>query len=619
MGRLSGMGRMLVALGYLLSAAGIASAQVPNWPQTLGPNTVIGRLNIGSGPAQAIPFGTLTASLFSATAPLAFNKGTSVLSLGYDTNFTSNGSSQLALANCNANTVIAGPSSGSAAEPGCRGLVVADLPAAPSSWFDEAYCSTVGYLIVRFTGQWTCSQSMAMNITWWGASTSNSDNSSYIATVLSNCSGGGKIWIPIGQFKFASPQFLTTSYCVIEGAGEQSQLIYTGTGIGFTLGNGGGGVTQEHLHNFYIGCNAACTAAYQIVNAQYGLVHQGMYFDAGASGTESVLLTSGQSNTYTAASSWTTAATTITLTTTVPAWVIPGTLVYDTTNSEEIGTVLSISGDVITLTAAALSASSGSSDSLRIGGINTGGTACSGCRGVYGAYFLNGTTFLGTGSTYYAYLNPENTGYVQYITFEDCEGQSAPNYAIYGTGAWNITVRHCHLERDSAESEPQLHFDTATGLYILWNYCEDTSNHPWLELGQSIVKLQVIGNDCALNQGGSSNSNATFINYTGSGTAPDNVTLFANRVAWSGTVGDVINLGGATNVWQEQFILGGTGSATYGFYSSASATTVHAGRIDNANSGTITTVSAIAVPVACSSGISASTGESDGYGAVIHC
>jgi hypothetical protein len=46
-----------------------AAAQVPQFPQTLQPNTVVGRLGIGPGPAQAIPFALLAPNLFNQ--PLA--------------------------------------------------------------------------------------------------------------------------------------------------------------------------------------------------------------------------------------------------------------------------------------------------------------------------------------------------------------------------------------------------------------------------------------------------------------------------------------------------------------------------------------------------------------------
>ena len=72
----------------------------------------------------------------------------------------------------------------------------------------------------------------------------------------------------------------------------------------------------------------------------------------------------------TASGTWTTASTTITLSATAPAWLTAlgtngsGVSVYDTTNSQFIGTVSSVSGTTVTLTAAAAHASSGAADAL---------------------------------------------------------------------------------------------------------------------------------------------------------------------------------------------------------------------------------------------------------------
>lgn len=51
----------LALLGLLLAFP--AAAQVPNFPTTLPANSVVGRLGIGTGPAQAIPFANLIAAL----------------------------------------------------------------------------------------------------------------------------------------------------------------------------------------------------------------------------------------------------------------------------------------------------------------------------------------------------------------------------------------------------------------------------------------------------------------------------------------------------------------------------------------------------------------------------
>lgn len=69
------------------------------------------------------------------------------------------------------------------------------------------------------------------------------------------------------------------------------------------------------------------------------------------------------SGTVAATASWTTATPNITMTSN-PGWVVPGMNVYDTTNSQQIGTVLTYSSTALVLTANAAHASSGSTDNL---------------------------------------------------------------------------------------------------------------------------------------------------------------------------------------------------------------------------------------------------------------
>lgn len=64
-----------------------------------------------------------------------------------------------------------------------------------------------------------------------------------------------------------------------------------------------------------------------------------------------------------ATASFTTASPNITMTTN-PGWVVPGMNVYDSTNSQQIGTVSTYVGTALVLTANAAHASSGSTDSL---------------------------------------------------------------------------------------------------------------------------------------------------------------------------------------------------------------------------------------------------------------
>ena len=64
------MKKHLLALAALAFATPVL-AQVPSFPQTLPANTVVGRLGIGPGPSQAIPFAVLTSNLFGSLCTTA--------------------------------------------------------------------------------------------------------------------------------------------------------------------------------------------------------------------------------------------------------------------------------------------------------------------------------------------------------------------------------------------------------------------------------------------------------------------------------------------------------------------------------------------------------------------
>jgi hypothetical protein len=82
------------------------------------------------------------------------------------------------------------------------GTSAAPIGTDPSTWFDSAYCNTIGYLIVRTTGAWTCSKSIAANPVWWGADPSGvSDSTSALNSALA---ASTSIEFPAGKFLFNS-------------------------------------------------------------------------------------------------------------------------------------------------------------------------------------------------------------------------------------------------------------------------------------------------------------------------------------------------------------------------------------------------------------------------------
>jgi hypothetical protein len=93
-----------------------------------------------------------------------------------------------------------------------------------STWLDHAYCSTVGYVLVRLTGAWTCSNNQPVNARWLGAIGDGITNDN---TALQSCitiAQGlhGSCYIPAGKYAFTSAALGITSHVNIYGDGVQS-------------------------------------------------------------------------------------------------------------------------------------------------------------------------------------------------------------------------------------------------------------------------------------------------------------------------------------------------------------------------------------------------------------
>jgi hypothetical protein len=103
--------------------------------------------------------------------------------------------------------------------PGSGGSAV---PTAPSTWFDNAYCSTIGFLIVRFTSQWNCDSSIPGSVKWWGATGNGStDDTTAIQNAITAMQAiGGTVYFPQGCYKVTTG--LTASgHIKLSGAGSQ--------------------------------------------------------------------------------------------------------------------------------------------------------------------------------------------------------------------------------------------------------------------------------------------------------------------------------------------------------------------------------------------------------------
>ncbi len=104
-----------------------AVAQNPQFPQTLPPNTVVGRSGISAGPAQAIPFAALTPGLLAAASgdfACTLSPSTCTINAGVVGNSK--------LANMAANTIKCNPTGSSAVSQDCISPVVTSLIASTS-------------------------------------------------------------------------------------------------------------------------------------------------------------------------------------------------------------------------------------------------------------------------------------------------------------------------------------------------------------------------------------------------------------------------------------------------------------------------------------------------------
>ena len=179
-------------VGALLTAAAFPAHAQNAWPN-LPANTVLGRLAIGTGPAQAIPFATLAAQL--------------------------NGS-----ISATANQIPVYPGNGTNAVPTTIG--------GSGGLFDAICSSTIGQIWVRLSSGWGCTSLGYANPVWWGADPSGTNDSTTAlnSTFSALPSGGGQIAFPAGKFKFNSTVTMTManalSSLTLQGAGQDATILY---------------------------------------------------------------------------------------------------------------------------------------------------------------------------------------------------------------------------------------------------------------------------------------------------------------------------------------------------------------------------------------------------------
>lgn len=113
-----------------------------------------------------------------------------------------------------------------------------------TSWFDQAYCSTVGWLVARTTSAWVCSQGIPVNVEWFNILPGNSasTNSTNFASLLTGA-GKAQFLFPHDGYSFNTSFILTVSQsitCAYRGDPTVSaNLIQSATGTDLLLWRGG--------------------------------------------------------------------------------------------------------------------------------------------------------------------------------------------------------------------------------------------------------------------------------------------------------------------------------------------------------------------------------------------
>ncbi|WP_442755602.1 glycosyl hydrolase family 28-related protein [Methylocystis sp. JAN1] len=129
------------------------------------------------------------------------------------------------------------------ASAAANGVNAAGGVAATATWFDNAYCNTVGRIVVRASGAWICAASLPIDPVWFGAdSTGVADSSAAIQSALTAAAAGvngGAIRFPCGSYKVGTALSVTIparGRLSIIGASETCARIWvTGAIAGLTL------------------------------------------------------------------------------------------------------------------------------------------------------------------------------------------------------------------------------------------------------------------------------------------------------------------------------------------------------------------------------------------------
>lgn len=134
-----------------------------------------------------------------------------------------------------------------------------------TSWFDTAFCNTVGYLVARTTGGWVCSRGSPVNVVWFGADPTGTNDSlaAFNAAITSGaCSSVCQLWVPNGTYNLSGVLTIPTG---VQLHGETRRgTILRGTAANQDIIDitSGGDQTVSNISMIYSSAQSGSSAIY---------------------------------------------------------------------------------------------------------------------------------------------------------------------------------------------------------------------------------------------------------------------------------------------------------------------------------------------------------------------
>lgn len=117
----------------------------------------------------------------------------------------------------------------------------------PTTFLDNTFCNTVGYIIVRLTGSWQCAQGIPVNVRWFGAvGDGSTDDTTAIRNAIT-AAAGNPVFLPEGDYSVTC----VGAGCDIFSSTDQIQVY----GIGNGQGPGPASQTATNASRFRIQCS----------------------------------------------------------------------------------------------------------------------------------------------------------------------------------------------------------------------------------------------------------------------------------------------------------------------------------------------------------------------------